>query len=317
MLKQRNVLIVLLPLLLIGFVFGLARLFQLRLEHGDIYPPYSSLRADPLGTKIFYKSLQKLRGIDAARLYEPLRKVESGRDKTLFLLGTSPGSLAQVPRADVDEIETFARNGGCVVIALPPISTKNWQMRRGEKDLREKREAEKKDQKKSPSKKKIKSEEDEADSKIVSLFEEWSLSHAVSDLETDDEGVAQPVRVTRVSEDVSLPSEIPWHSGFYFHDLTNQWREIFQRETNQAVVIERSFGQGRIILATDSYLFSNEAMRHHRQSLLLAWFMGGNHGMLFDETHLGVAADPGIATLARKYRLHGLVGGLLLLAGLF
>jgi hypothetical protein len=50
---------------------------------------------------------------------------------------------------------------------------------------------------------------------------------------------------------------------------------------------------------------------------LLAWLVGANRVVLFDETHLGVAEDPGIATLIRKYRLHGLVIGLLLLAGLF
>ena len=39
--------------------------------------------------------------------------------------------------------------------------------------------------------------------------------------------------------------------------------------------------------------------------------------MLFDETHLGVLEAPGVAALVRKYRLHGLVFGLALLAGLF
>jgi len=37
----------------------------------------------------------------------------------------------------------------------------------------------------------------------------------------------------------------------------------------------------------------------------------------FDETHLGVMERPGFATLAWKYRLHGLIAGILLLAALF
>ena len=39
------------------FVLGVIYLFLLRFEAGDVYPPYSSLRADPLGTMAWYESL--------------------------------------------------------------------------------------------------------------------------------------------------------------------------------------------------------------------------------------------------------------------
>ena len=42
---------------------GLIRLFKLRFEAGDVYPAYSSLRSDPLGTMAFYESLGKVPGI--------------------------------------------------------------------------------------------------------------------------------------------------------------------------------------------------------------------------------------------------------------
>src|SRR5207237_5433411 len=74
---------------------------------------------------------------------------------------------------------------------------------------------------------------------------------------------------------------------------------------------------GSIVLAADSYLFSNEALWKERSSELLAWMVGPSQRVLFDETHLGVEESPGISMLARKYRLHGLFAGLLLLAGLF
>ena len=45
--------------------------------------------------------------------------------------------------------------------------------------------------------------------------------------------------------------------------------------------------------------------------------VGPSGRVLFDETHLGVEESPGVSALARKYRLHGLFAGLLLLAGLF
>ena len=39
--------------------------------------------------------------------------------------------------------------------------------------------------------------------------------------------------------------------------------------------------------------------------------------IVFDEAHFGIVESPGVAGLMRKYRLHGLAAGLLLLAGLF
>src|SRR6185312_11842200 len=50
-----------------ALVFGIVELFQLRFESGDIYPKYSSLRADPLGTMAFYESLEKIPGINVRR----------------------------------------------------------------------------------------------------------------------------------------------------------------------------------------------------------------------------------------------------------
>src|SRR5204863_5323220 len=82
-------------------------------------------------------------------------------------------------------------------------------------------------------------------------------------------------------------------------------------------LIERRFGSGSLVFSADSYFLSNEAMRKERHPQLLAWLIGRNATVLFDETHLGVTESPGIAALVRKYRLHGLVIGLILMAGLF
>jgi len=68
------------------------------------------------------------------------------------------------------------------------------------------------------------------------------------------------------------------------------------------------------VLAADSYFTSNEALLHERHPKLLAWLVGAGTRAVFDETHLGVAENPGMAALARKYRLHGVAAVLLLLA---
>ncbi len=82
-------------------------------------------------------------------------------------------------------------------------------------------------------------------------------------------------------------------------------------------MVERSLGNGSIVVATDSYFVSNEALREERAADLLAWLPGGSDLILFDETHLGVQEQPGMATLMRRYRLHGGLLALVALGALF
>jgi hypothetical protein len=82
-------------------------------------------------------------------------------------------------------------------------------------------------------------------------------------------------------------------------------------------MIERRFGSGSVIVATDSYFVSNESMARERHAELLAWMVGPAHHVVFDEGHLGIVETPGVTVLMRKYRLHGLAAGLVVLAGLF
>jgi hypothetical protein len=99
-------------------------------------------------------------------------------------------------------------------------------------------------------------------------------------------------------------------------NLDSAWRVIYTRGPD-AVLAERRWGRGTVVFSTDSYFLSNEAMRKDRQAGLLAWVIGSCRQVTFDEAHLGILENPGIAALLRKYQLHGLVAGLLLLAGLF
>jgi hypothetical protein len=81
--------------------------------------------------------------------------------------------------------------------------------------------------------------------------------------------------------------------------------------------MERPWGKGTIVLCSDSYFLSNEAMRNERHPGLLAWLVGPASEVIFDETHLGVMERPGTMSLMRKYRLEGLIAALCLLAALF
>ena len=64
-----------LVLLLLIFAAGVAHLFALRFESGDVYPAYSSLRSDPLGTKALYESLENIASLSVSRNYHLLKSL--------------------------------------------------------------------------------------------------------------------------------------------------------------------------------------------------------------------------------------------------
>ena len=76
MLRKPLLTLLLALLLAVGFCSGLARLFTLRYESGDVYPPYSTLRADPLGAKGIYEAVGQLRGVETRRNFQPLKKLQ-------------------------------------------------------------------------------------------------------------------------------------------------------------------------------------------------------------------------------------------------
>lgn len=141
---------------------------------------------------------------------------------------------------------------------------------------------------------KTKKKEDKAGSDVIDLDKRWGYAFAYSEDATNK----------------------LWHTQLYFDKLDPKW-DVLESRGEFPAVIERHFGKGSVILCADSFFVSNEAMRQERRPELLATLVGQNHDIVFDETHLGVGEDPGVMTLMRKYRLHGLLFGLLLLAGLF
>ena len=91
---------------------------------------------------------------------------------------------------------------------------------------------------------------------------------------------------------------------------------VLHREGGKAVVVERAFGNGTIALAATTYPFLNQALAENRRTALLIRLVGAHARIVFDEAHFGVVEQGSLAELARRYRLGGLVAGLLLLAAL-
>jgi hypothetical protein len=313
---------ILLVLLLAGFIGGLVHLFNLRFEAGDNYPPYSSLRADPLGAKALYESLDRI--IPVRRCLQPLSKLGEGRDTTLLWLGEEGRDLRFLP-SEFKDLETFVRTGGRLVIGLLPIVDRPRINRfvtrppggrgappgpRGAPPSAPPTN--------SPS---FQPGDEFADLRKISIRERWNLSFAYAELDRSaDQKIIPASAVRRATNNAALPGSIAIHTTLSFDKLDPGWQVIYARvngTNHRPVLIERAMGKGSVVLCADSFTFSNEALRRERRPGLLAWFIGSAREVVFDETHLGVQSEPGIATLARKYRLGGVFAALLLLAALF
>jgi hypothetical protein len=294
--------ILLLALLaLLGFGWGLWQLFSIRFEAGDVYPPYSSLRADPLGTKALHDSFAALGTLRVGRNYLPLEKLGEPGDATVFWLG---GDYNSTPEEDWRH---FIRSGGRLVVAWSPAqfverSGTNasgrlpWQQARYRRGPL------------LPTPPLSRKPED------VAFRENWDLNLSFVPLP----GMGSEFKSDRATlkADLPLPAEIAWHSTVCFTNLHSDWKVIYERR-GQPVVVERALGAGTVVVSTDAWPVSNEALRRERTPAFLTWLAGSKRRLLFDEHHLGVEESPGLAAMMRRYRMHGIVGAFLILALLF
>lgn len=298
------------------FVFGTVQLFELRFETGDVYPPYSSLRADPLGTMALYESLGKMQHMSVRRDFSTSNQLPDEPGTVYLHLAADAHEWDWLPDDVYHEIKNFLGAGGRLVITYFPETGRPFDFPDDE---------DKTNYLQSPSLKlketnspALKSPREKrhggTDESWVKLEDEWGFHESFEELPQDGDAY-QPVAVTNESG-LPLPHRLDWHSGMIFTNCDAAWRTIYARGKH-AVVLERNFGKGSVVIASDSYFLSNEAMTKERHPEFLAWIIGANTHVVFDEAHLGIFESSGIAMLMRQYRLHGLAAGVLLLAGLF
>lgn len=299
--------IIALLLLFAFFAAGMVSLLMLRLKTGDLYPACSSLRADPLGVEAFYEALQMMPGVSVQRNYRSLSHLEKafphGR-LTLFYLGLDEDFLTG-PRTGVPaRLESLAKDGARIVLCFRPVSRSAWGMHSGNRQpLKTKKEI-----------KKARTKDGSGSHPSQSAGQEWEVSAVFSPEPAD----GAPDRfIGSLKEKVEgLPPTIPLNTLLYFRTGGDSWRILYSAQ-ERPVLLERSFGAGSIVFLADTYLLSNEAMLKSRFSGLLSWLVGSSRVVVFDEYHLGLRENPGIVSMARKYRLDYLFFGLIVLAGLF
>ena len=104
--------------ILLALVWGLEQVMVSPLETGAVYPEYSSLRSDPMGSMALYESLAKVLKVD--RLYKSRSQINAGYGTTVFILGVASSKM------DPKEYENLTAKCARVVIAFLPDSKAQW-----------------------------------------------------------------------------------------------------------------------------------------------------------------------------------------------
>jgi len=282
------------------FLTGIMELFSLRFQRGDVYPPYSSLRSDPLGTKVLFKSLDNLGSLSVKRNYRSFTRLEGNSDSILLYLGAGREDFQFRDKEFFQSLDQYAIQGGRLVISFLPIQLKHSS-------------GEAKAVKKEKKLKVPDPDEDEKERNFVSLEKHWGivlndegLRSKDSDPKNSVELVAKKVMQTQGRLDIlqgNLPPSFAWHSTASFHCLNNSWHVLYTAN-EKPVMVEKALGRGSILLMTDPYFFSNESLLKDRQLLLLSAIFQSRKEVIFDEYHLGVINQHGVIDLIVGYRLH-------------
>lgn len=309
-----------LVLLALVLLFGILNLFERRFDEGEFYSPYSSLRSGPLGTSVLFESWPSLPGRTTSRYYESKFTENAGAGRALMVLGTTPELLRHVDAEEFNTINQFIESGGLVVVGLtggnpkeithPETGPSDPDPKKKEADSKRTAEKLRPDRKVPVNKYANKSREP------VDLEVRWGFRMDHRPLPLDGEGNAIFPETQPASEFASRSTPLKVHSGIFFTGLTNGWKTVAQAR-QLPVIVSRSFGKGKVVILSESYWFSNEAMQGDRPTDFLVGLLGDRRALIFDEAHLGTVVEHGTAELMRKYGLQGLVLGLLILVGLF
>lgn len=309
------------PVMLLGlaalFFMGVGRLCLLRFRTGDVYPPLSSLRGDPLGAKAFYDAMEETGELKIHRNYRPLHKLRSSQTGTLFYLGADLNGATE----DWQDLWQLATQGNRVVITFVPMtsapapkpSPKPVDAKKSPPPDPPKDSAKKETQKDADGEPK---KDPLAHLKWISWQEALKRAGVITHTEKKWESVALKARPAGNTPASKLEAALSWHSVAWL-ELTGTNRKALYECSRKPVIAEVAVGKGSFVFATDSYFLTNEALRKERAPRLLAALIGENSEVIFDESHLNSVEVSGISTLIRQYRLEGVFVVFALLAALY
>jgi hypothetical protein len=286
------------PLLALGLLLAaFGWLFKARLGGGEVYPEYSSLRADPLGTRAFFEALQSFPALQVERDYHPLARLGAA-PRLDVLPGLSWREWQQIPATQLSALNAAVQNGARVVLAFRADYVREDGGTPADKSRAGAAQPEAKG-KKEAAKKKVR-RPGEKETEPVELAKAWGVAFKLQ-RPSSDSGKA-----SRTAAALSgLPEELVWRSELTFVPAPDSGWQVIYRHSSEPVLLEKKTGRGSIVLLADSYVLSNEAAQRNRAPALLSWLVGQNRRIAFSEGALGVQEENGIGSLARHYGLGG------------
>lgn len=314
-----------------------------RIARGDFHPPYSTLRSDPLGLRVLHNALEKLPGIRVERSLEPASRLQAGGNTVLILpaVNLEDGAHLNLLRT-ADEL---ARGGATVVILLSPVS--NYIREVDAVGENRRAEARRREAERMAERDRLREEERQRRAKNAPRDEK---SDPAGDPKTPGEGnlrsaeggtretrpilellglnvrtaiVPRGEELERIRPARRLKDAPAWAGdqlmvyGALRLETDPTWRPWFGLPDG-TVVAERERGHGRIIVISDTYVLSNEALAVSAPYGFISALIGPARRVVFHESHLGVMEPQTLARLARSYGLApAMLGALVCLALIF
>lgn len=315
-----------------------------RFVEGDIYPYYASFRSDPLGTSAFYETLNELPDYEVSRNVSHLNNISGlDEDTTLLLLGYPRDDLQELRAPEDSPVMKAVKNGARLVITVnPELVPEKFRPARSEEEddwlerrrkLREDRLREEKDSLiEDPTSEggssdegvpgsEVGEEEEEFESHMIGRFGARMTSRlgfnltGLEEYERPEDGWETEVGklFSAKRSELVVPT---WYSQYRLEILDKSWLAVAAVD-GKAVVIERRWGKGSVVVATDSFFVSNEALHREAVPEFLIWLVGEKSKVVFDETIHGTLETGGTMKLIRHYRLHGIFIGMIVFVALW
>lgn len=265
----------------------------------DSYPPYSSLRTDPLGTSLFFDGLERA-GVHVIRRYDPTQ-LESRRASDLTCFYVAPNLIAP---DTAQALYAFVLAGGRLVWLQPAPAPPSPLLQALQAKL--KRQA-------------------PTAWTPPDLWRLLGLSpHAYAHHTRTVVTAAPPAMGTKAPaaptvwpldpRGLGLPP-LPLASDGYLEPRAPGWIPVYQA-SGHAVMVTRGLGRGSIVVASDADFATNGEVRSAPNPQLMLWLVGGRPAVRVDETAHGLISSFGLAWLFRRYHLEAGLLALLILLGL-
>lgn len=310
------------------FVYGALTTLRLRMDFGDAFAPYSTYRPDTMGTMAIFEGLRRLPGLAVSRNELPPRHLHGGAETLLLFLGVSE---TPDPPVDIDKLEAMVAAGAKLVLTYGmhgegsgyTLTEEEAQYYRDDSETAEQR-----------IRRAMAREEVPAVTPPISsdwgdgmtlASERWGFRvvSAVDDVQSDNNILPMPKRKkvkdipVEAARSTQYPGALIWKSKEYLLPLNDRWAPLYTLPDGHVALMQRAYGDGSIVVASDSYFVSNEAQRKGPQGEILAFLVGDKSQVIFDEFNKGIDRSPGVVGLMKRYRLHVVMGVVVLLALLY